>query len=243
MNEGEVASRLGLMGIPCEAEVVLLERDIRLQALTGGRYHAAQVSCALSCAVLEQARARGQAITAGVSVAHLTLNENDIGAYRTFFKISPPLRREEDRLAMGEALRANIIDVIISNHDPQDVETKRHPFAQAADGAIGLETLLAAALRLYHNGTLALSELLAKMTIKPAELFGLPTGRLTPGAPADVIQIDLDVPWVVREEAIRSRAKNTPFEGALLTGQVTRSWVGGRCVFSRAREGRENVWS
>ena len=151
MNEGLNASRLGLPGIPTEAEVIPLERDLRLVALTNGRYHAASVSTAESANVIGAAKSKGLSVTAGVSINHLALNENDIGRYRTFFRLSPPLRTEDDRLAMVAALRDGTIDIIVSNHDPQDVDTKRHPFAEAADGAVGLETLLSTALRLYHN--------------------------------------------------------------------------------------------
>ena len=154
MNEGLVSSRLGLPGRPFEAEVIMLERDIRLVELTGARYHAAQISCAASLEVIRKAKARGLPISCGVSINHLTLNENDIGSYRTFFKMRPPLRTEEDRMALVGGVKDGTIDIVVSAHDPQDADVKRHPFEQASDGAIGLETLLPALLRLYHNGTL-----------------------------------------------------------------------------------------
>ena len=156
MNEGETASRLGLAGIPREAETVLLERDLRLVRLTGARYHAAMISCADSVALMRQAKEAGLPVTCGVSINSLTLNENDIGDYRTFLKLSPPLRSEDDRQAVIDGLADGVIDVIVSDHNPQDVETKRLPFAESADGAIGLETLLSAALRLVHDGRLSL---------------------------------------------------------------------------------------
>ena len=169
MNAGEVATRLGLPGVHKAAETIVLERDVRLVEITGGRYHAATLSCAESLAVIRAAKARKLPVTCGVSVNHLTLNENDIGSYRTFLRLRPPLRAEDDRRAMVRGLAAGDIDVIVSSHDPQDADVKRHPFAEAADGAIGLETLLAAALRLYHNGEIGLMPLLRAMTINPAQ--------------------------------------------------------------------------
>jgi dihydroorotase len=234
MNEGEVATRLGLMGIPKEAEIVIVERDVRLAALTRARYHAALVSCAESLGVIRRAKDAGLAVTCGVSINHLTLNENDIGPYRTFFKLSPPLRSEDDRRAMVEGLADGTIDVIVSSHDPQNVDTKRHPFAEAADGAIGLETLLAAALRLYHAGDVSLVTLFRALATRPAALLGLEVGRLAPGAPADLIVIDPDAPWVCEAAALRSRSKNTPFEGARFTGAVLRTLVAGRSVYQYA---------
>ena len=170
-------------------------------------------------------------MSAGVSINHLSLNENDVGEYRTFFRLSPPLRGEDDRLAMVEALRDGTIDIVVSSHDPQDVDTKRLPFADAADGAIGLETLLAVALRLHHNGDVPLSRLVDVLSTAPARLFGLPGGTLKPGAPADLALVDLDEPWIVREDDIRSRSKNTCHEGARLQGRVLRTLVAGRTVF------------
>ncbi|MCB1485925.1 MAG: dihydroorotase [Bauldia sp.] len=234
MNEGEIATRLGLAGIPKEAEIVILERDIRLAALTGGRYHAALISCAESLDVIRAAKARGLAVTCGVSINHLTLNENDIGSYRTFFKLSPPLRHEADRLAMVEGLADGTIDVVVSSHDPQDVETKRHPFAEAADGAVGLETMLAAGLRLVHDGSVDLLRLFRALATRPAELLGLEVGRLAPGAPADLIVVDPDMPWVLDPEMLRSRSKNTAFEDARFSGRVLRTLVAGRTVYEYA---------
>ncbi len=235
MNEGLSATRLGLQGIPKEAEIIPLERDLRLVALTGGRYHAATISTSESAVVIAAAKARGLAVTAGISINHLTLNENDIGRYRTFFRLSPPLRAEEDRLAMVDALANGTIDIIVSNHDPQDVDTKRHPFSEAASGAIGLETLLAAALRLYHNGDVPLMRLIEAMTIAPAQLFGLPGGSLEPGKPADLIVVDIDEPWVLDEVDLKSRSKNSPFEGARFQGRVLQTLVAGRTIYARDR--------
>ena len=231
MNEGLYASWLGLSGIPREAETIPLERDLMLARLTRGAYHAAKISTDMSAKAILRAKNEGANVTAGVSINHLSLNDNDVGEYRTFFKLSPPLRAEEDRLATIEALREGVIDIIVSSHDPQDVDTKRLPFADAADGAIGLETLLAAALRLHHNGEVPLFRLIEALSTTPARIFGLPGGSLAPGAPADLVLIDLDTPWVVSEADIRSRSKNTCFEGARLQGKVLQTLVAGRTVF------------
>jgi len=237
MNEGEVATRLGLPGIPREAETIMLERDLRLAELTGGRYHAGQISCRVSLDIIRAAKERGLPITCGVSINHLTLNENDIGPYRTFFKMRPPLRSEDDRAAMVEGIASGDIDVIVSAHDPQDADGKRRPFAEAADGAIGVETLLSAALRLYHDGGVDLSTLLRALTANPARLLGLPSGRLAKGAPADLVLIDLDTPFVVNPELLRTRSKNTPFDEARLQGRALMTLVAGRAVYNYGERG------
>jgi dihydroorotase len=234
MNSGEVATRLGLPGVHKAAETIVLERDVRLVEITQGRYHAAQISCAESLAVVRGAKARKLPVTCGVSINHLTLNENDIGPYRTFFRLKPPLRSEEDRSAMVRGLAAGDIDVIVSCHDPQDADTKRHPFAEAADGAIGLETLLAAALRLYHNDEIPLLPLLRAMTANPAKLLGLPSGRLEKGAPADLILVDLGQPWVVDKAQIKARSKNSPFDESKMQGRVLLTMVAGKSVYQYA---------
>ncbi|MGY8660914.1 dihydroorotase [Bradyrhizobium sp. UFLA05-109] len=231
MNEGEFATRLGLMGIPNAAEAVVLERDMRLVALTGGRYHAASLSCIDSLDILKRARDAGLAVSASVSINHLALNENDIGPYRTFLKLSPPLRTEDDRRALVAAVGSGLIDVIMSDHNPQDVEGKRLPFAEAAPGAVGLETMLSAGLRLVHNGEMELKTLIRAMSTRPAELLGLPGGTLRAGAPADVIVIDADTPWVLDPADLKSPCKNTPFDEARFSGRVVRTIVGGRTVF------------
>ena len=232
MNEGEVATRLGLPGIPREAETIMLERDVRLAELTGARYHAGQISCRASLDIIRGAKARGLPVTCGVSINHLTLNENDIGHYRTFFKMRPPLRSEDDRRAMVEGIAIGDIDVIVSAHDPQDADGKRRPFAEAADGAIGVETLLSVALRLYHDGSVDLVTLLRALTANPARLVGLPSGRLAKGAPADLVLIDLDTPFVVSPELLRTRSKNTPFDEARLQGRAVMTLVAGRPVYN-----------
>jgi dihydroorotase len=234
MNEGEVATRLGLRGVPAAAEIIMLERDIRLVELTGGRYHAGQISCRASLDIIRTAKLMGLPVTCGVSINHLTLNENDIGPYRTFFRVKPPLRAEEDRAAMVRALAAGEIDVVVSSHDPQDADTKRRPFAEAADGAIGLETLLAAGLRLHHNGEIGLMPLLAAMTSHPARLLGLPSGRLQKGAPADLVLVDLAQPWVVDRAQLRARSRNTPFDESKMQGRVLLTMVAGNPVYEYA---------
>jgi dihydroorotase len=231
MNEGEFAARLGLTGIPKAAETIVLERDLRLVALSQGRYHAASITCADSVEVLRRAKDQGLAVTASASINHITLNEIDVGSYRTFCKLAPPLRAEEDRLALVDALRSGLIDTVVSDHDPQDVETKRLPFAEAAPGAIGIETMLAASLRLVHSGDIALPGLLKAMSTRPAELLGLPGGTLRPGGPADVVVFDPDAPWVLDRDELKSKCKNTPFDEARLSGRVTRTIVAGRTVY------------
>jgi dihydroorotase len=232
MNEGLYASWLGLSGIPREAETIPLERDLALARLTRGAYHAAKISTAMAVEAVKRAKGDGANVTAGVAIHNLALNENDVGEYRTFFRLAPPLRAEDDRLALIEALRDGTVDLIASSHDPQDVDTKRLPFADAAAGAIGLETLLAVALRLHHNDEIPLSRLIETLSTAPARLFGLPGGSLKPGAPADLVVLDLDEPWVVSESGIRSRSKNTCFEGARLQGKVLQTMVAGRTVYS-----------
>lgn len=230
MNEGELASRLGLAGIPREAETIMLERDLRLVRLTGGRYHAAMISCADSVEVMRRAKREGLAVTCGVSANNLALNENDVGDYRTFCKLSPPLRHEDDRQALIEALADGTIDAVVSDHNPQDVETKRLPFAEAADGAVGLETLLAASLRLVHDGRIGLAALLRALSTRPAEILGLPGGRLRAGAPADLVLLDPEEPWLLDKRKLRSRSKNSPFDESRMEGRVLRTFVAGRQV-------------
>jgi dihydroorotase len=231
MNEGEFAARLGLIGAPKAAETIMLERDMRLVALTGGRYHAASITCPESIEVLRRAKEAGLNVTAAASINHLTLNEVDVGAYRTFCKLTPPLRSDADRAALVDAVASGLVDVVMSDHDPQDVETKRLPFAEAAPGAIGIETMLVAGLRLVHAGAIELATLLKAMSTRPAELLGLAGGNLRPGSAADVIVIDLDVPWILDPAELKSKCKNTPFDEARLQGRVVRTIVAGRTVY------------
>ncbi|WP_421859064.1 dihydroorotase [Oricola sp.] len=232
MNEGLFASWLGYSGIPREAELLPLERDLRLAALTGSRYHAAMISAAMSADAIRAAKDRGLDVSAGISVNHLTLNENDVGEYRTFFKLSPPLRGEDDRRAMIDALNDGTIDVIVSAHDPQDVDTKRLPFSEAASGAVGLETLMAAGLRLVHSGDVSLKRLIAAMSTGPAKLLGIEAGTLAPGASADFAVVDLDMPWVLSPDMLHSKSKNTAFDEARFSGRVVQTVVAGETVYS-----------
>ena len=231
MNAGEFATRLGLGGIPVEAETIALDRDLRLVNMIKGRYHASLVSAAPSLEIIARAKDAGLQVTCATSINHLTLNENDIGAYRSFFKLSPPLRQEMDRIAMVEALASGLIDVIVSDHNPQDVETKRLPFGEAAPGAIGLETILSAGLRLVHAGQVNLPRLLHALSTRPAEILGLPQGRLQKGAPADVIRFDPEEPYVLDPALLHSRSRNTPFDGARMEGKVKLTVVAGEIVW------------
>lgn len=231
MNEGARASLLGLHGIPREAETIMLERDIRLARLTGARYHAAMISCADSVEIVRRAKESGLPVTCGVSINNLTLNEIDIGDYRTFMRLSPPLRNEDDRQAVIEALADGVIDVIVSDHNPQDVETKRQPFAEAANGALGLETMLSAGLRLVEAEQVTLPRLLNALSSQPAGLIGLPGGHLAAGKPADIIILDIDFPYVVDKVKLHSRSKNSPFDEARLSGRVLKTFIAGRLVY------------
>ena len=230
-HAGEVAARLGLPGSPGTAEVIALERDLRLVELTGGRYHAAQLSTGQALDAIRAAKAKALHVTAGVTINHLALNENDIGSYRTYFKLRPPLRSEDDRRAMVAGIADGSLDVIVSSHDPQGTDGKRRPFAEAAYGAIGLETLLPTALRLHLNGEIGLIRLLAALTINPARILGLPGGRLAKGAPADVVVLDMESPFIVDKARMHSRSRNTPFDEARLQGIVRQTIVGGKLVY------------
>lgn len=230
-TSGEFASRRGLPSVPAVAERIMLERDLALVESTGARYHADQVTTEAALAPLRRAKAAGLPVTAGVSVHHLTLNEFDVADYRTFFKLTPPLRAETDRVAVVEALAEDLIDVIVSGHLPQDEETKRLPFEEAATGAVGLETLLPASLRLVHDGPLDLVSLFRKLSLNPARILGLPAGRLAADAPADLVLFDPDAPFVLDRETLRSRSKNTPFDRARMQGKVRATWVGGERAF------------
>ncbi len=237
MNESEIAMRLGLPGIPKQAEIIMLERDIRLVELTGGRYHAAAVSTAESVDAIRRAKARQLPVTAAALPHNFALNETAVGQYRTFAKTQPPLRGEADRRAVVEGLADGTIDIIASGHDPQDVESKRLPFEQAASGIVGLETLLPLALELYHNRHISLLDLVAKLTANAANLLGLSAGRLTAGAPADLLIFDLDLPWQIDDEAFHSKSKNSPFGGRPVQGKTWQTIVAGQRVYPVAEEG------
>jgi dihydroorotase len=212
--------------------VIIIERDLRLVELTGARYHVAQLSSRLSVEVMRAAKARGLPVTCGVSVNHLVLNENDIGAYRTFFKLSPPLRSEDDRRSLVEGVADGTIDVIVSSHDPQSADTKRLPFAEAEFGAIGLETLFSASLSLHHNEGVPLTRLIDALAVQPSRILGLEAGRLAPGAPADFTLANIQASWTVEDHILRSRSKNSPFEHRTLEGRVTETVVAGRTVYA-----------
>jgi dihydroorotase len=231
VTSGKFASLLGLPGVHPMAERMGLTRDLALVEMTGARYHADQITAAGSLPVLERARADGLDVTAGVSIHHLTLNDLDVGDYRTFFRLTPPLRAEEDRQAMVAAVASGLIDVISSMHTPADEESKRLPFEEATAGAVGLETLLPAAMRLYHSGAIGLTLLWRALALNPARRLGLPQGRLAPGAPADLVLFDPDVPFVLDRFALRSKSKNTPFDGQRMEGRVLGTWVGGAEAF------------
>jgi len=233
MNTGETATRLGLPGIPRQAEVIMIERDLRLLEMTGGRLHFGHISTADSVAVIRAAKARGLRVTCDTAPPYFALNETAIGDYRTFSKLSPPLRDESDRLAIVAGLKDGTIDAIASDHAPQDEDAKRLPFEQAAFGGVGLETLLPITLEPFHNGELSLTAALRLITCAPADLLGLGAGRLEPGAPADLIVFDPDRGWKVDETSLHSKSKNTPFDGRPVQGQVLRTVVDGRTVFHR----------
>ena len=204
---------------------------MQLVALTGARYHAAMITTVGSLEIIRRAKARGLPVTCATSINHLTLNEIDIGDYRTFLKLAPPLRREEDRVALCEGVASGLVDCIVSDHDPQDVEVKRLPFAEAEVGAVGLETMLSAALRLVNAGHVSLPVLLRALTSNPASILQLPQGRLEIGAPADLVRFDPEEPFVVDPLKLRSRCKNTPFDSARMEGRVKLTLVAGEPVF------------
>lgn len=239
LTEGEYAMRLGLPAAPAAAEAMIVERDIRLVELTGVRYHFGQISSHASLEAIAAAKLRGLPITCGVAAHHLALNELDVGSYYTFMKVKPPLRSEADRAAMVEGVASGAIDVIVSSHDPQAADTKRQPFAQAAFGAVGLETLLPVALGLFHDGHTGLAHVLKALTASPASILGLNTGKLARGAPADLVLIDPDEPFTVDPDKLHSRARNTPFDGRKFQGRAVKTFVGGECVFDRSAESRK----
>jgi dihydroorotase len=230
-TEGEFAGRMGLRGVSAVAEKIMLERDLALAELTGARLLVDQISTAAALDSLVRAKAKGVTVWASVSINHLSFNEIDIGDYRTFYKLTPPLRSEDDRQAVIEALASGLIDVVVSAHAPAPAEDKRLPFDEAAPGAIGLETLLPALLALHHDERAPLADLIAAVTLKPARLLGLDVGRLAKGAPADLVLCDIDAPVVIDADKLVSKSKNSPFDGRRLQGRVLRTLVEGRTVF------------
>lgn len=230
-HAGELSARLGLPDIPVAAETICAQRDIAIAELTGASLLLDMVSSAETIGLIAAARRRGIEVSASVNVHSLTLNETDIGDYRTFAKLDPPLRSEDDRLALIQAVKDGIISVIVSGHDPRPAEEKRLPFDEAAFGASALEALLPALLIAWHEGHVELVDLLAPVTCGPADLLGLPQGRLTAGAPADLIIVDLGWPLRFDAAALKSKSKNSPFDGRTLQGKALSTWVGGRKVF------------
>jgi len=236
VTSGKFASLRGLPAVSPLAERMGLERDLALVEMTGARYHADQITTAAALPALERARVAGLDVTAGVSIHHLTLNEFDVGDYRTFFKVKPPLRSEDDRMAVVQAVADGLIDIICSMHTPQDEESKRLPFEEAASGAVALETLLPAALRLVHAGALDMPALFRALSLNPALRLGVPGGRLSIGAPADLVLFDPDKPFVLDRFKLRSKSKNTPFDGHRMQGRVLGTWVGGKRVFEWGKD-------
>jgi dihydroorotase len=232
VSEGEVATRLGLPAITPMAEVIMIERDLRLVEITGARYHVAHVSTAAGVEAVRRAKAQGLPVTCDTAPPYFALNETAIGDYRTFAKLSPPLRSEWDRRAVIEGLRDGTIDAIASDHAPWDQDSKRLPFSSAAYGIVGLETLLPLSLELYHNGHLGLLELIRRLTANPARILRLPVGGLAPGAPADLVLFDPDLSWQISTDDFRSKSKNAPFDGRPVQGRVRRTMVDGRTIFA-----------
>jgi len=236
MSEGETATRLGLAGIPAAAEVMMIERDLRLLALSGGRYHASRVTTSAAIEVIARAKADGLAVTCDTAPHYFALNEGAVTDYRTFAKVSPPLRSEADRRSVLAGLANGTIDAIVSDHIPRDQDSKRLPFNQAADGVVGLETLLLVTLENVHNGTLTMLQAIRALSLRPAEILGLPGGRLTKGAPADLVIFDPDIASVINAEKFHSKCKNSPFDGKPVQGRVLKTVRGGRIVYAHDAE-------
>ena len=231
INEGEISTRLGLKGIPALAEKIIVERDLSFLEEYFCKYHISQISSEKTISVIKKAKKEGKIFTTGVSINNLSLNENDIGDFKTFLKLSPPLRTEKDRLALVQSVEDGTIDVIVSDHKPQDEESKRLTFAQAATGATGVETLLPLALELYHNNSVKLKKLIAAITTNPAKILGINKGSFDKGNDADLCVIDINKPWVVNKERLKSKSKNTPIENRKLQGQVLKTFVKGELVY------------
>ncbi len=231
INEGEVSTRLGLGGISYIAEKIIIERDLTLLDKFPCRYHINQISSKQSLDVIEQNKQKGKKFSVGVSINNLSLNENDIGDFKTFLKLSPPLRLEEDRIALVEGIKSGLIDVIVSDHRPEDEESKRLPFAQAAVGSIGIETLLPLALELYHNESLTLNKIIETLTCNPAKILKIKKGTLKVGSDADICVFDLNTPWVVKAENLKSKSKNTAIEDRKLQGKVMMTFLNGNLAY------------
>jgi len=233
INDGEISTRLGLQGIPSIAEKIIVERDLSFLEEYFCRYHISQISSSKTVSVIKKAKNDGMIFTAGVSINNLSLNENDIGDFKTFLKLSPPLRTEDDRITLVEAINDGTIDVIVSDHKPQDEESKRLTFAQAATGAAGVETLLPLSLELFHNSSIKLVNLIAAMTSNPAKILNIRKGSMDIGNDADLCILDINKPWVVKKNELKSKSKNTPIEDRKLQGQVIKTFVKGEVAFER----------
>ena len=233
INEGEISTRLGLKGIPSLAERIIVERDLSFLEEYFCRYHISQISSKKTVSIIQKAKEEGKKFTTGVSVNNLSLNENDIGDFKTFLKLSPPLRTEDDRLALVNGVNDGVIDVIVSDHKPEDEESKRLTFAQAATGASGIETLLPLALELFHNKSIKLSKLIASITSNPAKILEIDKGTLEKGKDADLCVVDISIPWMVDKDKLKSKSKNTPIEDRKLQGQVLKTFIKGEIAYER----------
>ena len=231
INDSLLATKLGLKSIPAIAEQLIIERDLRLLEQYQTKYHIALISSQKSLEIIKDAKVKGLKFTVGVSINNLSLNDNDIGDFRTFLKLSPPLRSEEDRLALIQGVKDGLIDVIVSDHKPEDEESKRLTFQQAATGASGIETLLPLALELVHNGSCNLNLLIENLTSNPAKILGIRNGTLSVGSEADIAIFDLEKPWVFKRENILSKSKNTAIENRKLQGKVEKTFINGKLVF------------
>ena len=232
INDGEISTRLGLEGVSSIAEKIIIERDLTLLSEYPCRYHINQISSKNSLEVIKKNKNNGKKFSVGVSINNLSLNENDIGEFKTFLKLSPPLRLEEDRLSLVQGIKDDLIDVIVSDHLPEDEESKRLPFAQAATGAIGVETLLPLSLEMYHNESLPLNKIIETLTINPAKILKINKGSLSKGSDGDICIFDLDAPWAVKAEELKSKSKNTAIEGRKMQGKVLMTFLNGEIVFS-----------
>ena len=233
INEGEISTRLGLKGIPFLAEKIIVERDLSFLEEYNCRYHISQISSGKTLSTIKRAKEEGKIFSTGVSINNLSLNENDIGDFRTFLKLSPPLRTEQDRLSLINAIDEGLIEVIVSDHKPEDEESKRLTFAQAATGATGIETLLPLALELFHNDSLKLNKIIAPITSNPAKILGIDKGSLQIGRDADLCVVDINKPWVVNKDELLSKSKNTPIEDRKLQGQIIKTFIKGEIAFER----------
>ena len=230
INDGIIATKLGLQGIPVSAELLIIERDLTLLEYNYCRYHISQISSANSVDIIRERKNKIN-FSCGVSINNLSLNENDIGDFKTFLKLSPPLRTETDRNALIQGLNDQTIDVIVSDHKPEDEENKRLTFAQAETGASGIETLLPLSLELYHNGSVALNTIIKALTSKPAEILKINKGNLSIGNNADFCIVDINKPWIVKKEELISKSKNTPIENKKLQGKVLSTFVNGEELY------------